>query len=212
MKRIEPYKNFNEAIQSLDNGGRFYNLLTKADDGIISKAELGKVGGVFNNIQKMILFLELAASRLNPKDRVAIIARLDSDLKNAYEKYQPQRLLASEANALGIVSCNAIVTGVPKHVKTSKQFNGFILIPVSTGKVTAFTVVPLIEKYDVYEIRDELSDSEFLIAHARGSRRLPEERLEIAGIIKELKASKTEEKGSKIFLEALYHMACEESV
>lgn len=45
MKKIESYIDVNDAISDLDNGGRFYNLFTHADDGIISQAELGKVGG-----------------------------------------------------------------------------------------------------------------------------------------------------------------------
>ena len=65
MKKIEPYRNINDAISNLDNGGRFYNILTKADDGIISKSELGKVGGIFNDKQQMILFLELSISKLD---------------------------------------------------------------------------------------------------------------------------------------------------
>lgn len=35
MKQIEPYINVDEAIRALDNGGRFYNVLTHAEDGII---------------------------------------------------------------------------------------------------------------------------------------------------------------------------------
>ena len=46
MKKIEPYKSIDEATLSLDNGGRFYNVLTKSDDGIISTSELGKVAGI----------------------------------------------------------------------------------------------------------------------------------------------------------------------
>jgi len=52
MKKVNPYRYVDEALSSLDNGGRFYNIFTKAMDGIISKSELGKVGGVFNDKQK----------------------------------------------------------------------------------------------------------------------------------------------------------------
>ena len=65
MKKIEPYKNINEATLSLDNGGRFYNVLTKSDDGIISSSELGKVAGLFIDKQKMVLFLDLATSNFD---------------------------------------------------------------------------------------------------------------------------------------------------
>ncbi len=38
METVESFVEINEAIESLDNGGRFYNLLTKAEGGIISQA------------------------------------------------------------------------------------------------------------------------------------------------------------------------------
>lgn len=46
MKKVSPYQNLNTALKSLDNGGRFYNILTKAEDGIINQAEIGKVGNL----------------------------------------------------------------------------------------------------------------------------------------------------------------------
>ena len=77
MKKVSPYKTINEAIQSLDNGGRFYNILTKADDGIINQAELGKVGGVFNDKQQMILFFEMSILGLIQADKDSIISKFD---------------------------------------------------------------------------------------------------------------------------------------
>ena len=66
--------------------------------------------------------------------------------------------------------------------------------------------MPIIDKYDVYEIRDEVSDDTFLIAHARGSIVLPEKKIKVAGVLKELKANKNEKKASKRFLEVLYYL------
>ena len=45
-----------------------------------------------------------------------------------------------------------------------------------------------------------------LIAHARGSIVLPEKKIKVAGVLKELKANKNEKKASKRFLEALYYL------
>ena len=47
-----PYRTVRNALTSIDNGGRFYNLLTKANDGNISTSELGKVAGSFSDKQK----------------------------------------------------------------------------------------------------------------------------------------------------------------
>ena len=88
MKKIEPYKNINEATLSLDNGGRFYNVLTKSDDGIISTSELGKVAGLFIDKQKMVLFLDLAISNFDVNAKEKIVNSLDASLRSTYEKYK----------------------------------------------------------------------------------------------------------------------------
>jgi len=202
MKKIEPYKNINEATLSLDNGGRFYNVLTKSDDGIISTSELGKVAGLFIDKQKMVLFLDLAISNFDVNAKEKIVNSLDVSLRSTYEKYKSQEFLPSEAYDKGILSSNSIITGFPKKIDSKSDFNGVIVLPV--GK--SFVVMPIIDKYDVYEIRDEVSDDTFLIAHARGSIVLPEKKIKVAGVLKELKANKNEKKASKRFLEALYYL------
>ena len=201
MKKIEPYKNINEATLSLDNGGRFYNVLTKSDDGIISTSELGKVAGLFIDKQKMVLFLDLAISNFDVNTKEKIVNSLDASLRSTYEKYKSHELLPSEAYDKGILSCNSIITGFPKKIDSKSDFHGVMVLPV--GK--SFVVMPIIDKYDVYEIRDEVSDDTFLIAHARGSIVLPEKKIKVAGVLKELKANKNEKKASKRFLEALYY-------
>ena len=206
MKKIEPYKNINEATLSLDNGGRFYNVLTKSNDGIISTSELGKVAGIFNDKQKMILFLDLAISNFDLNAKAKIVDSLDDSLRSTYQKYRAQELLPSEANDKGILSSNSIITGFPKKIESKSDFNGFIIVPLIAGKVTSFILIPIIDKYDVYEIRDEESDVSFLIAHARGSAMLPEKKIKVAGVLKELKAKKDEKKASKRFLEAVYYL------
>ncbi len=202
MKKIEPYKNINEATLSLDNGGRFYNVLTKSNDGIISSSELGKVAGLFIDKQKMVLFLDLAISNFDVNTKEKIVDSLDVSLRSTYEKYKSHELLPSEAYDKGILSSNSIITGFPKKIDSKSDFNGVIFIPVGNSMIA----IPLIDKYDVYEIRDEVSDNTFLIAHARGAIVLPEKKIKVAGVLKELKSNKNEKKASKKFLEALYYL------
>lgn len=206
MKQIQPYADINAAMVSLDNGGRFYNILTDAEDGVISSSEIGKVGGLFNEKQKMILFLELSISALDPAAKAEVLSKLDSSLQRSYEKYKAQELLPSEANNKGILSSNAIITGFPKMRESRSDFNGFILIPISTGKAMTFVPVPIIDKYDIYEIRDEISSETFLIAHARGEEKLPEQQIKVAGVFKELKMKKGEKESATKFLEVNYFL------
>lgn len=206
MEKVKPYSEINEAIISLDNGGRFYNLFTKADDGIISQAELSKIGGTFNDIQNRILFLELSLSKLEITDKEIIVAKLDEKLKLDYLKYKPQNLLPSEVYEKGILSSSIILTGVPKLIDSKSDFNGFIIIPMIVGKVTTFSLIPLIDHYDVYELRNEKSSETFIIAHSKSSEKLPNKKMIVAGVLKELETNKTEKGDKKFFLEAIYHI------
>lgn len=207
MKRIIPYKEVNEAVLSLDNGGRFYNLLTKSNDGLINQSELGKVGGLFNDKQKMILFLEMSMSSLNSEEKEIILSKLDEDLKQTYTKYKSQKLLPSEANTKGIVAVNAILTGVPKLIDKKSDFNGFIMVPIMAGKAMTFVMIPIIDNYNVYELRDEKTSETFLIAHSRNSEKLPSEKIIIAGLLKELQSGKNDNNKKIKFLEANYYIA-----
>ncbi|MGK7391387.1 MAG: hypothetical protein ACNS60_13610 [Candidatus Cyclobacteriaceae bacterium M2_1C_046] len=203
MKKIIPFKNTSSAITTLDNGGRFYNLLTKAEDGNISTAELAKVAGLFGNKQQMVLYFAMSISELGDKEKVE--SALSDDLNIAYRKYAPQILLPSEAKSKGILSSNAIITGVPKMIESKSNFNGFIIVPVSTGKSISMIMIPIIDQYDVYEIRDNGFSETFLIAHSRGKTKLPEKKIKVGGILKELKVDKKGEKAPKMFLESLYY-------
>lgn len=207
MEQVTPYSEYKEALNSLDNGGRFYHLFTKADDDVISSAELGKLGGIFNDKQKMILFLELSISKLAIEDQKQIISKLDERLKTDYFKYKPSYLLPSEINDRGVLSENLIVTGVPKLIDSNSDFNGFIMIPIMTGKVMTFTLLPLIDQYDVYELRDGESSETFIIAHSRSSQKLPNKRVVVAGVLKELETNKKSGGKKKRFLEAIYHIS-----
>ena len=80
------------------------------------------------------------------------------------------------------------------------------MIPIITGNVTTFTMIPMIDIYDVYELRDEKSDKKILIAHSKGTVKLPKKKIKVAGVLKELRLDKNEKEGSKKFLEAVYHM------
>lgn len=209
MKKIQPYKNIYEAIQSLDNGGRFYNILTKADDGIINQAELGKVGGIFNSKQQMILFFEMSTLELNQKEKDIIISKFDNSLISSYQKYKSQELLPSEAQLKGVISSNAIITGIPKLIDSKSEFNGFIMFPIMAGSVTTFMMIPIIDEYDVYELKDEESSETFLIAHLKDSEKLPQKKMIIGGVLKELQTNEKEDKAEGKFLEAVYHLRIE---
>ncbi|MBK6265649.1 hypothetical protein JKA74_11425 [Marivirga sp. S37H4] len=205
MKKIAPFQNLKDANTILDNGGRFYNILTKADDGEITTAEIGKVAGLFNDKQKMVLYFAMSISALDSSEKKEIEAALSDNLKQAYEKYPLQILKPSEAESKGILSSNAIITGIPKMIESKSDFKGFIMVPVSTGKTMSLIMIPIIDQYDVYHIHDNESSKTFLIAHARGADKLPEKTIRVGGTFKELKLKEGKKEIPTMFLEALYY-------
>jgi hypothetical protein len=207
MKKLISYENSHQVIQALDNGGRFYNIFTKAKDSIISQAEIGKVGGIFNDKQQMILFLEMSVFKLARSDKDDIIAKLDDNLRRTYQKYTAQALKPSEAEAQGIISSNAIITGVPKLIDSKSDFKGLIVLPVSSGNVTTFMMIPLIDQYDVYELRNEDTCDSFLVANTKSAKKLPHKEITLGGVLRELKTEEKEETRAR-FLEVVYYLGC----
>lgn len=205
MKHIIPFENIEEALLQLDNGGRFYNLFAKAGDGEINQSELARVAGVFNEQQRLILFLELSMSKLTREQQIDIVSKLDDELRKSFLKHKAQELMASEAASSGILASNAIITGIPTLKGSKSEFQGLILMPIFTGNVMSFVPVPIMDQYEVYEIRDHLSDETFLIAHYRGKQQLPTQTLKVGGVLKEIEVVVDQLKGKRKYLEVSYY-------
>jgi len=205
MRKIVPYKTQRNALAALDNGGRFYNIFTEADDGEISTAELARVAGAFTDKQKMFLYLDMTLAGLDQDATTIVINSMSNELKQAYDQFKPAHYIPSEANVRGKASKSAIVTGIPRYVKSNSDFTGFIMIPVSTGKTTTFMMVPMIDHYDVYEVCDKDSSEEFLVAHTRGTKKLVEKATAFGGILKNLQNEKKKNTKQRLFLEAIYY-------
>lgn len=206
IKKLKPYSTIEDALKSLDNGGRFFNLLAKSEDGVITPSEIVKVGGVFDDRQRMILFLEMALLKLTQSERDTLISKLENDLQRRYRKYKPQRLLPSEAISKGEVASNALITGVPVLIDSKSEFRGFLLIPIMKERTNALSIISLREDYDVYELKDEKSSEPFLVAHAKGSEKLPNAKITIGGVLKEYNHSESASSPKEMFLETVYYL------
>jgi hypothetical protein len=73
MRQILPYKTLQGALNALDNGGRFYNVFTKAKDEVITDNELYKAAGVSSGKAQAFLFFELALLNLPDTDKNQVI-------------------------------------------------------------------------------------------------------------------------------------------
>ncbi|MBV7530952.1 hypothetical protein [Chitinophaga sp. sic0106] len=201
MEKIQPFKTAAEAIDSLDNGGRFYNIFTHSHDQKISEAEVSKVAGLFFEKQKAMLFLEMAMDKLDASAKAEVVGRFDDNLKAGYEKFKP--VVLSPAEALnGPDAANVIIRGTPKSVHSDTYLTGFILVPV----VNVFTLIPVSEYYDAYEIRDEVSGEVIVLAAARDKERLPETHIIMGGVLKTPDANEEGRAPGKRFLEVSYYV------
>ncbi len=205
MKKIEPYRNIDEAIKSLDNGGRFYSNVIKANDGVINQAELERIGGGVNDKQEMILLFEMSISKLSEADKASLFSKLDSDAMQIYEEFKPQELNTDDAGEKGKLSKNAIITGTPKLVDFDANLNWSVQFPKEIGNITTMVITPLIKEYHVYELEDEESNETFLIAHKHGTEKLSNRRVRLGGVIKELRRTSNGAGSKGKFLETMYH-------
>lgn len=205
MQQIIPYTSTSTALASLDNGGRFYHLFTEAKDGHIEPHELAKVAGVYHDRQKMMLYLDMATHSMKQHSQNEVYASLSEDLREARNKYAPALLTPAEAKSRGKVASTAIITGVPKLIEEKSDFKGFIIIPVMAGSVMTMVLVPMIDQYKVYHLKDTESSKDFIIAHARNEAELPQQTIRCGGILKELESDESGNGNSGVFLEALYY-------
>ena len=211
MQKVAPYKSQTDALTALDNGGRFYNLLSKADDGEITAAELRKVAGAFSSQQTMNLYLEMSLAELTNKHTV--ISSLSDDLRDAYHSHRPSYITSEtlaqshyQGNSLDTSTGNtAIVTGLPKQIDAKTKFTGFMYIPMTINNVTTITLIPMWEEYDVYEIQLEKSNETLLLAHPRATETLAEVNTKFGGYLKQWQTEPTADSAKKVFLEVQYY-------
>ncbi|MEE2888023.1 MAG: hypothetical protein VX951_11400 [Planctomycetota bacterium] len=209
MKKVIPYKHYDGALKALDNGGRFYNLFTKARDEEVSPAELAKVAGVFSDRQKMFLFLEMAVHDLEEANKQSLYGNLSTSLRAEHAEHRPQALLPSEADERGVAAKTAIITGYPRFVTDKTVFSGFIMVPIMAGKTMTFMMIPITDCYDVYELSDEVSSKKTFIANVRGLPRLPAVLSRFGGILKETSRDEKGEQKDRLFLEGIYYTPLE---
>ena len=207
MKQVVPYKTIKGALNALDNGGRFYNVFTKARDEVITDSELCKAAGVFLRNARAFLFFELALSDLSKADREQVIRRLSPGLRSTYLRQRPKHTEIEVFEQVAKETDPVIVSGFPVFLEDKTQFSGFIMIPICTGKVTSFMMIPIFDKFDVYEVyaNAELKGEKTIIATVRGSKRLPATMTTFGGIVKKLKFKDKSKRSHSLYVETLFY-------
>ncbi len=207
MRELKPYRTRHGLQKSLDNGGRFYNLFSRAQDSTITRGELAKAAGVFTSGVKAFLFLEMAQQDLPADDRQSIVTLLDPGLRKDYRRLRPLVLSPSSVEEKGTAGRSVIVTGYPRFVENKTEFSGFIMIPISTGKVTTFTMIPIFDQFDVYEVFDDrrMRKPNTMIATVRGQRIDYDGMIRFGGVLKQLQFTDKTKKSHRFYLETVFY-------
>jgi len=207
MHEIIPFNTTEEALQTLDNGGRFFNFLTKPGDGTITGSELKKAAGVVSGNSQAFLFLTLSLSSLPIEQRDNIIAQMEPDLKQKYLDSLPFELELEEFEQKASTSHGVIVSGYPKFLEDKTEFTAFIMIPIMTGKTMTFTMIPIFDQFDVYELykNPEFIGDKTIIATVRGNKRLNPVYTTFAGLANELTFEAKAETSHRYYVETLFY-------
>lgn len=206
MKEVIPFTSREELSAAIDNGGRFYNLFSTADDQVVSKAELAKAAGVIAAGQVALMFLDLAANDLSETDRNEMISTLEPGLRDRFHDVVRSRLSPSNVESEGEAGDCVIVEGFTKRLREKSQFTGFIMIPNIVGGITTFTMIPIFEMFDVYEFFDEIeSNSTGTVVAATAGSDFPDgTRIRFGGHIRSLEVEDESTRTHKLYLEASY--------
>jgi hypothetical protein len=212
MREITPYKTFEGALRALDNGGRFYNIFTDAEDETIDSAELAKVAGVYASLSKAFLFYGMSTFNLPHNAKRKLDSYLNKHLKAMYRRSRPQVMPPSKIETGGKAGSSNIVTGFPRHLEKREEFYGFIMYPMTVGKTTNMMMIPLYDQFDVYEVFDTRAykPPRTVIATTRGSRKLGPGETRFGGFLKKLTFKDPTSKKHGLFLETIYYTQLED--
>lgn len=201
MFKLVPFDSQKDARTALDNGGRFYNLFTHQNDGEISLPELAKAAGVYANRQQMFLYLALALAELPEDQANEIYELLSPDLKKSRQAYTPIALRPSSAVGASALSHTAVVTGIPTYVQSRQEQNSLMVVP-SFGVTVP---IPLTTHYHYYEIRDDESSEQYMLAQASHAEKLEPRRTRFGGLIKSSASQNSNSSRAMLILEAMYY-------
>ena len=207
MRQISPYQTLQGARRALDNGGRFYNLFTKAGDNVVEGVELARAAGVYSSDAMAFLYFEMALMDLPDEDKAEVLSLLAPDLRAQLEAKRPWVLPPSRVESEGRTGLPAIVTGYPYLVEDKSQLRGFVVMVAPM-----IMMVPIVDEFDVYELFDtpDRAYPRTLLPTVRGSKRLDGSRIRFGGAIKELRFEDKTSRQHGLYLEAAYYTPLQE--
>ena len=206
MREIEPYRNLQELQKAIDNGGRFYNLFTAADDAVVSPGELAKAAGVFTAGMEAFLFLELAQQKLSAEDRKAVFELLQPSLQKRFAIAGPKLLVPSSVECACAVDQAVVTTGFARFMREASQLGGFVMVPIMVGKVMTMIPNPITDTFCIYEFFDDaaMTSASAMVTTPKDKRFEHEGPIRVGGAMRKIEYKDKEPKTHELFLETLY--------
>ena len=211
MRELKPYQTLQGLKKAIDNGGRFYNLMAAADDAVVSSGELAKAAGVFSAGMTAFMFLEMSQLELSTEDQQAVTNLLEAKLRKQYLRERPVSLAPSAVEAQGVEGKAVLVSGYPRYVENRTQFKGMVMVPIFVGKVMVPVMVPITDKFDVYEVFDDkrMKKPNSMVATVRGKRLEHDGPIRFGGVIRKMDFEDKTQKTHQFFLETLFYTKLE---
>lgn len=207
MRELKPYRTTHGLQTALDNGGRFYNFFSTSRDNIVTRGELAKAAGVFSAGTQAFLFLEMMQQDLPEGECQSVLQLLEPDLQQDYQQQRPTILPPSKVEAQGMAGRSVIVAGYPRFVENKTQFSGFIMVPISTGKTMTFTMIPIFDQFDVYEVFDDrrMLKPNSVVATVRGQKIEHDGPIRFGGVLRKLQFEDKTKKSHQFYLETVFY-------
>ena len=202
MQQLRPYRTVQGAKRALDNGGRFYNLFTRAGDNVVEGIELARAAGSSSPDAIAFLHLEMALMDLPPEQKAEVLSLLERDLKEQFEAKRPRILRLSQVESEGEAGVATVVTGCPFFVEDKTRFQEFMVM-----SAPHIMMIPIGDQLDLYEVYDtpEQTGPRALVAAPRGAKRLDGSYTRLGGVLKELHFADKAGRYQGLYLEAIYY-------
>lgn len=81
------------------------------------------------------------------------------------------------------------------------------MIPIMAGKVTTFTMIPIFDRFDVYEVFDDrrMRKPNSMVATVRGHRLSHDGPIRFGGVLRKLVFKDKTQKSHKFYLETVFY-------
>ncbi len=208
MQELKPYTTLTPIKKALDNGGRFYNFFDKAGDEVISRGELAKAAGVFTAGMQAFMFLEMSKQDLDAKNQEAAVNLLEPNLRKKFAKSKPPMTAPSLVEKQHKAGQSIIVSGIARQIEDKTQFSGFIVVPIMVGKVFVPVMIPLFDRYHIFEVFDDVKMKKpcAIVAIPHKKKIDHTGPIQFGGVLKKLSHKDKKPPEHAIFLETLFYV------